>query len=95
MQPLRTKGWDRALLEFTATMLTESASESKPPLAKRLNEISCPGNNICLCFLLYFGYKKKEKSLLQLAEFKYFKLLRVIVSPLQNGVKLYTRLLMD
>ncbi|KAM7504572.1 hypothetical protein LguiB_003476 [Lonicera macranthoides] len=41
-KPLRTKGWDRALLEFTAAMFTESASESKPPLAKRLNEISCP-----------------------------------------------------
>ncbi|KAL5734544.1 hypothetical protein ACOSP7_032405 [Xanthoceras sorbifolium] len=41
-KPLRTKGWDRALLEFTAAMLTDNESEPKPPLAKRLHEISCP-----------------------------------------------------
>ena len=44
MQPLRTKGWDRALVEYTAAMLTDMEAESKPPLAKRLHEISCPGN---------------------------------------------------
>ncbi|XP_043702485.1 uncharacterized protein LOC122652726 [Telopea speciosissima] len=41
-KPLRVKGWDRALVEYTVAMLTDSASESKPPLEKRLNEISCP-----------------------------------------------------
>lgn len=41
-KPLRTKNWDRALVEFTATMLTDSESESKPPLGKRLQEIKCP-----------------------------------------------------
>lgn len=41
MQPLRVKGWDKALLEYTLAMLTDSASE--PPLASRLTEISCPG----------------------------------------------------
>lgn len=43
MQPLRVKDWDRALVEYTVAMLTDSASESKPPLSKRLSEISCPG----------------------------------------------------
>ncbi|KAH7537708.1 hypothetical protein FEM48_Zijuj03G0121600 [Ziziphus jujuba var. spinosa] len=41
-KPLRTKSWDRALVEFTAAMLTDTASESKGPLTKRLHEISCP-----------------------------------------------------
>jgi len=41
-KPLRVKGWDKALVEYTAAMLTDSSSESKPPLANRLNEISCP-----------------------------------------------------
>nr|KAJ0184490.1 hypothetical protein LSAT_V11C900480880 [Lactuca sativa] len=41
-RPLRTKGWDRALVEFTAEMLNTSVSESTPPLTERLNEISCP-----------------------------------------------------
>uniref|UniRef100_A0A2N9EI23 AB hydrolase-1 domain-containing protein n=1 Tax=Fagus sylvatica TaxID=28930 RepID=A0A2N9EI23_FAGSY len=41
-KPLRTKGWDRALVEYTAAMLTDTEAESKPPLAKRLHEISCP-----------------------------------------------------
>lgn len=45
MQPLRVKGWDKALVEYTAAMLTDTSSESKPPLAKRLHEISCPGNS--------------------------------------------------
>lgn len=45
MQPLRTKGWDKALAEYTAAMLTDTSSESKPPLAKRLRDIKCPGNN--------------------------------------------------
>ncbi|XP_060181584.1 uncharacterized protein LOC132611185 isoform X1 [Lycium barbarum] len=39
---LRLKDWDRALVEYTVAMLTDSASESKPPLSKRLSEISCP-----------------------------------------------------
>lgn len=41
-KPLRTMGWDRALVEFTAALLTNGQSETKPPLAKRLHEISCP-----------------------------------------------------
>ena len=43
MQPLRIKGWDRALAEHTAAMLADTSSESKPPPTKRLHEISCPG----------------------------------------------------
>ncbi|XP_057778479.1 uncharacterized protein LOC130997235 isoform X2 [Salvia miltiorrhiza] len=38
-KPLRVKGWDRALVEYTVAMLTDSASISKE---KRLSEISCP-----------------------------------------------------
>ncbi|KAI3891144.1 hypothetical protein MKW98_007449 [Papaver atlanticum] len=43
-KPLKTKGWDKALLEFVVAMLTdsESESESKPPLSQRLKDISCP-----------------------------------------------------
>ncbi|XP_024029705.1 uncharacterized protein LOC21400132 [Morus notabilis] len=41
-KPLRTKNWDRALVEYTAAMLTDTAPESSPPLSKRLHEISCP-----------------------------------------------------
>ncbi|KAK1392876.1 bifunctional epoxide hydrolase 2 [Heracleum sosnowskyi] len=40
-KPLRAKGWEKALLEFTAATLADSASEAKPASA-RLNEISCP-----------------------------------------------------
>nr|GMD32307.1 abhydrolase domain-containing protein cgi-58 [Ipomoea batatas] len=43
LQPLRVKGWDRALVEFTVAMLTDSELGSKPPLSERLSEISCPG----------------------------------------------------
>lgn len=43
LKPLRAKGWEKALLEFTAAILADSASESKPASA-RLSEISCPGN---------------------------------------------------
>ncbi|XP_038988300.1 uncharacterized protein LOC103706004 isoform X2 [Phoenix dactylifera] len=39
-KPLRAKGWEMALLEYTLAVLTDSAS--KPPLTKRLAEISCP-----------------------------------------------------
>lgn len=41
-KPLRVKDWDKALLDYTVAMLTDSSSESKPPLARRLNEIRCP-----------------------------------------------------
>ncbi|KAK6155986.1 hypothetical protein DH2020_010234 [Rehmannia glutinosa] len=41
-KPLKVKGWDKALVEFTVAMLTDSASELKPPVAKKLSEISCP-----------------------------------------------------
>ncbi|KAK1312475.1 hypothetical protein QJS10_CPA07g01361 [Acorus calamus] len=39
-KPLKTKGWEMALLEFANAMVTDS--ESKPPLMKRLSKISCP-----------------------------------------------------
>ncbi|CAI9091883.1 OLC1v1026987C1 [Oldenlandia corymbosa var. corymbosa] len=42
VKPLRVKGWDRALVEYTVAMLTDNSSQSKPSLAKRLSEISCP-----------------------------------------------------
>lgn len=38
-KPLRTKNWDKALVEFVAAMLMDRTS---PPLSKRLHEISCP-----------------------------------------------------
>ncbi|PON71115.1 Epoxide hydrolase-like [Parasponia andersonii] len=41
-KPLRTKNWDKALLEYTAAMLTNTEPESKPRLSNRLHEISCP-----------------------------------------------------
>ncbi|XP_058110785.1 uncharacterized protein LOC131253686 [Magnolia sinica] len=41
-KPLRVKHWDKALLEYTLAMLTDSSSKSKSPLSKRLAEISCP-----------------------------------------------------
>ncbi|XP_050387090.1 uncharacterized protein LOC126803333 [Argentina anserina] len=41
-KPLRMKGWDKALVEYTAAMLTDTSSESKPSLAKRLCDIKCP-----------------------------------------------------
>ncbi|OWM69851.1 uncharacterized protein LOC116196019 [Punica granatum] len=41
-KPLRSKGWDRALVEYTVAMLLDVESESKPPIGKRLHEISCP-----------------------------------------------------
>ncbi|KAH7665899.1 hypothetical protein IHE45_13G063300 [Dioscorea alata] len=37
----RCKGWEMALLEYTIAMFTDSASKSKPPLIRRLAEISC------------------------------------------------------
>ncbi|XP_065870963.1 uncharacterized protein [Euphorbia lathyris] len=41
-KPLRVKGWDKALAEFTAATLASFESESKPSLSKRLHEITCP-----------------------------------------------------
>ncbi|WVZ20734.1 hypothetical protein V8G54_008056 [Vigna mungo] len=41
-RPLRTKDWDRALVEYTAAMLLDEEYKTKTPLSKRLNEISCP-----------------------------------------------------
>lgn len=44
-QPLKAKGWDKALVEFTVATLTDNnGSEKKPPLSKRFQEIKCPGN---------------------------------------------------
>ncbi|XP_075500220.1 uncharacterized protein LOC142538805 [Primulina tabacum] len=41
-KPLMIKGWDRALVEYTVAVLTDTASNLKPPLAERLKDISCP-----------------------------------------------------
>ncbi|KAL9233852.1 hypothetical protein vseg_008793 [Gypsophila vaccaria] len=41
-KPLRIKNWDRAFVEFAATMLLDSQTKLKPPLQKRLHEIKCP-----------------------------------------------------
>lgn len=41
-KPLRTKDWDRALMEFTVAMLTDPLAKLKPPLEKRLQNIACP-----------------------------------------------------
>ncbi|GLT88490.1 hypothetical protein SLE2022_065150 [Rubroshorea leprosula] len=41
-KPLRAKGWDRALVEFTAAMLFDNKSPTKIALRERLHEISCP-----------------------------------------------------
>uniref|UniRef100_A0A2P2JJJ3 AB hydrolase-1 domain-containing protein n=1 Tax=Rhizophora mucronata TaxID=61149 RepID=A0A2P2JJJ3_RHIMU len=43
-KPLRIKGWDKALAEFTAAMFANLESESKPPISEQLHQISCPGN---------------------------------------------------
>ncbi|XP_020114027.1 uncharacterized protein LOC109728115 [Ananas comosus] len=39
-KPLRAKGWETALLEYTLAMILDSGS--KPPISKRLSEILCP-----------------------------------------------------
>ncbi|CAN1852396.1 2-hydroxy-6-oxononadienedioate/2-hydroxy-6-oxononatrienedioate hydrolase 2 [Linum perenne] len=41
-KPLRVKGWDKALAEFTAATIAVVESELRPPGSKRLHEISCP-----------------------------------------------------
>ncbi|KAM7253734.1 hypothetical protein ACFE04_031416 [Oxalis oulophora] len=41
-KPLRAKGWDRALVEFTAATLINTETERKQPLGTRLNQIQCP-----------------------------------------------------
>ncbi|XP_015945021.1 uncharacterized protein LOC107470145 isoform X1 [Arachis duranensis] len=41
-KPLRIKDWDKALVEFTAAMLLDEESKTKPSLSQRLNDISCP-----------------------------------------------------
>ncbi|XP_004502799.1 uncharacterized protein [Cicer arietinum] len=41
-KPLRIKDWDKALVEYTAAMILDEESNTKPSLSKRLNEISCP-----------------------------------------------------
>ncbi|CAM0950444.1 unnamed protein product [Alopecurus aequalis] len=40
-KPLRSKGWEKALLEYTISMITDTP-RSKVPVSKRLSEISCP-----------------------------------------------------
>ncbi|CAD6272517.1 unnamed protein product [Miscanthus lutarioriparius] len=41
-KPLKSKGWETALLEHTISMIIDSASASRVPVSKRLSEISCP-----------------------------------------------------
>lgn len=41
-KPLRSRGWERALLEHAISMITDSAPKSRLPVSKRLSEISCP-----------------------------------------------------
>ncbi|KAI4991649.1 hypothetical protein ZWY2020_040035 [Hordeum vulgare] len=41
-KPLRSKGWETALLEYTISMITDSSPKSRVPVSKRLSEISCP-----------------------------------------------------
>lgn len=41
-KPLRSRGWETALLEHTISMIIDSASMSGVPVSKRLSEISCP-----------------------------------------------------
>lgn len=53
MQPLRTKDWDRALVEFTAATFLDEEYKTKPPLSERLHEISCPGNVINPTYTLF------------------------------------------
>lgn len=64
LQPLRAKGWEKALLEYTIAMLTDSASKSVPPLRKRLAEITCPGWTLCLAFALYFLLLRYNQKIL-------------------------------
>ncbi|CAM0950446.1 unnamed protein product [Alopecurus aequalis] len=40
-KPLRSRGWEKALLEYTISMITDTP-KSKVPVSKRLSEISCP-----------------------------------------------------
>ncbi|KAF8666993.1 hypothetical protein HU200_053162 [Digitaria exilis] len=39
-KPLKSRGWETALLEHTISMITDSAGRA--PVSKRLSEISCP-----------------------------------------------------
>ncbi|XP_025805651.1 uncharacterized protein LOC112884474 isoform X1 [Panicum hallii] len=41
-KPLKSRGWETALLEHTISMITDSASATRVPVSKRLSEISCP-----------------------------------------------------
>uniref|UniRef100_A0A0D3HHI5 AB hydrolase-1 domain-containing protein n=1 Tax=Oryza barthii TaxID=65489 RepID=A0A0D3HHI5_9ORYZ len=41
-KPLRSRGWEMALLEYTISMIMDSISSSKVPVSERLSEISCP-----------------------------------------------------
>ncbi|XP_047316158.1 2-hydroxy-6-oxo-6-phenylhexa-2,4-dienoate hydrolase [Impatiens glandulifera] len=41
-KPLKAKGWDRALVEFTVALLADQDTRSNPSLTSRLEEISCP-----------------------------------------------------
>ncbi|GMH30503.1 hypothetical protein Nepgr_032346 [Nepenthes gracilis] len=41
-KPLKSKGWDRALIEHTVALLTDSATVTKPSRVNRYHQISCP-----------------------------------------------------
>ncbi|KAG8089233.1 hypothetical protein GUJ93_ZPchr0011g28583 [Zizania palustris] len=49
-KPLRSRGWEMALLEYTIAMITDSTSTSGVPASQRLSEISCPGSIIFFFF---------------------------------------------
>ncbi|CAL5097631.1 unnamed protein product [Urochloa decumbens] len=41
-KPLKSRGWETALLEHTISMIIDSQSATRVPVSKRLSEISCP-----------------------------------------------------
>ncbi|CAN6353314.1 unnamed protein product [Urochloa humidicola] len=45
-KPLKSRGWETALLEHTISMIIESQSATRVPVSKRLSQISCPAHAI-------------------------------------------------
>ncbi|XP_056690368.1 uncharacterized protein [Spinacia oleracea] len=50
-KPLRTKGWDKALVEYIVAMLMDTQAKQKSPLDKRLQNITCPDYGILRIFV--------------------------------------------
>lgn len=74
LQPLRSRGWEMALLEYTISMIMDSISSSKVPVSERLSEISCPGFHIHYTFGIlqwYTNKQKKKNYLLSMFEFAF------------------------